>query len=78
MSIFLGLAGTSRVSPIATIRRIVFTALLAALAACAPKAKVFVPAPTGNWISLFNGKNQAPETMRKEPADPATASRNLR
>ena len=40
------------------IRRIVLAvALVAGLAACAPKAKVMVPAPTGNWIAIFNGKN---------------------
>jgi hypothetical protein len=30
---------------------------LSLLAACAPKQKVVVAAPAGNWISLFNGKN---------------------
>jgi hypothetical protein len=38
--------------------RITLVPLLAALVACAPsKPKVTVPAPQGNWISLFNGRN---------------------
>jgi hypothetical protein len=38
--------------------RIAVIALLAALAACGPsKPKVTVPAPDGNWVSLFNGRN---------------------
>jgi hypothetical protein len=32
-------------------------ALLLAVAACAPRPEVHVEAPTGNWISLFNGRN---------------------
>jgi hypothetical protein len=41
----------------AMIRKVFVIAMLAALASCAPKPKVLVLAPTGNWISLFNGKN---------------------
>jgi hypothetical protein len=32
-------------------------ATVALLAACAPKPKVMVGAPAGNWIALFNGHN---------------------
>jgi hypothetical protein len=35
----------------------VVVATLTMLLGCAPKATTRVPAPTGNWISLFNGKN---------------------
>jgi Domain of Unknown Function (DUF1080) len=31
--------------------------MIAALVACSQKPAVLVPAPSGNWISLFNGKN---------------------
>lgn len=41
----------------AMIRAAFSLGLLAALAACAQKPHVLVPAPSGNWISLFNGKN---------------------
>lgn len=40
-----------------TIRTIAALALLASFTACAPKPKVSVAAPAGNWISLFNGRN---------------------
>lgn len=36
-------------------RTIACALLLATVAACAPKPKVNVAAPAGNWISLFNG-----------------------
>lgn len=39
------------------IRKVFVIATLAVLVGCAPKPKVLVSAPTGNWISLFNGKN---------------------
>ena len=39
------------------IRAVLALGLLAALAACAQKPHVLVAAPSGNWISLFNGKN---------------------
>jgi Domain of Unknown Function (DUF1080) len=39
------------------IRGVAVAAMVATLASCAPKPKVLVSAPTGNWISLFNGKN---------------------
>jgi Domain of Unknown Function (DUF1080) len=41
----------------AMICRMLIIATLAALLSCAQKPKVAVLAPTGNWISLFNGKN---------------------
>jgi hypothetical protein len=41
----------------AMIRVVLGLGLLAALAACSQKPQVLVPAPAGNWISLFNGKN---------------------
>ena len=58
MSISPRLAGAPPMCSSVMIRRIVLAvALVAGLAACAPKAKVMVPAPTGNWIAIFNGKN---------------------
>ena len=39
------------------IRTLIILAACIALLACAPKPKAHVPAPTGNWISLFNGRN---------------------
>jgi hypothetical protein len=39
------------------IRKFLALALLAALASCAPRQKVMVSAPAGEWISLFNGRN---------------------
>lgn len=39
------------------IRTLIILAACSALLACAPKPKAHVPAPTGNWISLFNGRN---------------------
>src|SRR5882762_849382 len=42
---------------IRTIAALTTLATLGALAACAPKPKVLVGAPAGEWISLFNGKN---------------------
>lgn len=39
------------------IRSFLVVAMLGALAACAPKPRILVSAPTGNWISIFNGKN---------------------
>jgi hypothetical protein len=39
------------------IRRLLVVAMLATALSCAPKPKVLVSAPTGNWVSLFNGKN---------------------
>jgi hypothetical protein len=39
------------------IRAALSLGLLAALAACSHKPQVLVPAPAGNWISLFNGRN---------------------
>jgi hypothetical protein len=44
-----------RAAPV--IRGLLIVAMLAVLISCAPKPKVLVSAPTGNWISLFNGKN---------------------
>jgi hypothetical protein len=35
----------------------IVAAALTMLVGCAPKATTVVPAPSGNWISLFNGKN---------------------
>jgi hypothetical protein len=39
------------------VRKITLIALIAVPAACAQKPKVLVNAPTGNWTSLFNGKD---------------------
>jgi hypothetical protein len=38
-------------------RTIAALTALGALAACAPAPKLHVAAPSGNWISLFNGRN---------------------
>jgi hypothetical protein len=39
------------------IRKLLFVSLVAGLVSCAPKPKVLVSAPSGNWISLFNGRD---------------------
>src|ERR1700678_4015117 len=46
-----------RAASLAMTRTVLILAALAALISCSEKQKVLVSAPTGNWISLFNGKN---------------------
>jgi hypothetical protein len=46
------------------IRRVLLISLFAALVACAQKPKIFVAAPSGNWISLLNGKDLAAWTPK--------------
>jgi hypothetical protein len=56
--------------------RIALAALLATLAACAPKPKVIVAAPAGNWISLFNGRNLDGWTVKIAGRDAGDNYRN--
>lgn len=46
------------------IRRVLLISLFAALVSCAQKPKIFVAAPSGNWISLLNGKDLADWTPK--------------
>ena len=46
------------------IRRVVLFSTLALFAACQHKPKVLVTAPSGNWISLLNGKDLADWTPK--------------
>jgi hypothetical protein len=46
------------------VRKLLLISTLVALVSCAQKPKVIVQAPSGNWISLFNGRDLADWTVK--------------